>query len=96
VKVYNIMKILTADLEDNRFPMSFTRVSRILKKLPDAANPKSAMLITMKERWFHWLMEKTLVSRTSKAREERERRKTAGKIIGFSRHVLSGGQKERR
>jgi hypothetical protein len=49
----------------------------MLKKVPLAANPKRAMLITRKERWFHWLTEKTRASRTSKARVEPETRKTA-------------------
>ncbi|MFQ5485959.1 MAG: hypothetical protein ACE5DO_11595 [Desulfobacterales bacterium] len=84
-----MMKIFSAGLEDKRFPASSILVLRILKKLPDAAKPKSAMLMTMKERWFHWLMEKTLVSSTSKDREERERRKIAAKIISFAGRVLS-------
>jgi hypothetical protein len=53
----------------------------MLKKVPLAANPKSAMLMTMKDRWFHWLMEKTLVRSTSKARDESDKKKTAVSII---------------
>jgi len=40
-----------------------------------AANPKSAMLITMNDKWFHWLMEKIRARSTSKARAENETRK---------------------
>jgi hypothetical protein len=49
--------------------------------VPLAANPKSAMLMTMNDRWFHWLMEKTLVRSTSKARAESDKKKTAVSII---------------
>ncbi len=53
----------------------------MLRNVPLAANPKRAMLITIKERWFHWLMEKTLVRSTSKAREEKHSKNTALRII---------------
>jgi hypothetical protein len=35
----------------------------------------------MKDRWFHWLMEKTRVRRTSKARDESDNKKTAVSIM---------------
>ena len=53
----------------------------MLKNVPLAANPKRAMLITIKERWFHWLMENTLVRSTSYAREEKHSKKTALRIM---------------
>ena len=52
----------------------------MLKKVPLAANPNRAMLITRKDRWFHWLTEKTRASRTSKASVEADTRKTAVSI----------------
>jgi len=53
----------------------------MLRNVPLAANPKRAMLITIKERWFHWLMENTLVRSTSYAREEKHSKKTALRIM---------------
>ena len=54
----------------------------IFKHVPPAANPKSVTLMTMKDRWFHWLMEKTLTRRISKDRAESDNRNTAARIIG--------------
>jgi hypothetical protein len=83
VTVYRIMKNATEPFEENRFSHPFFRVSKILNKVPLAANPKSAILMTIKERWFHWLMENTLIRSTSKVIEESDRKKTAKKIIGY-------------
>jgi hypothetical protein len=55
----------------------------MLRNVPLAANPKRAMLITIKERWFHWPMENTLVRSTSYAREEKQSKKTALRIIDY-------------
>jgi hypothetical protein len=55
----------------------------IFKNVPPAANPKSVMLMTMKDRWFHWLMEKTLTRSISKARAESDNRNTAVSIMEF-------------
>ena len=72
----------------------------MLRKVPLAANPNSAMLMTMKERWFHWLMEKTRVRSISNEMAESESRKTATKIM--ANHLFSPGrgrswaQRERR
>jgi hypothetical protein len=49
--------------------------------VPLAPNPKRAMLITMNDRWFHCPMENTRVSKTSKARVEKDTRKMAVKSI---------------
>ena len=57
------------------------RISTMLRNVPLAPNPKSAMLITINERWFHWLMENTRVSKTSKARVARDTKKMAARII---------------
>jgi hypothetical protein len=54
----------------------------IFKNVPPAANPKSVILMTMKDRWFHWLMEKTLTRSISKDRAESDNRNTAVSIIG--------------
>jgi len=53
----------------------------MLRNVPLAANPKRAMLITIKERWFHWLMENTLVRSTSKVRDEKDNKNTALRIM---------------
>jgi hypothetical protein len=58
----------------------------MLKKVPLAPNPKSAMLITINDRWFHCAMENTRVSKTSKARVERDTRKMEiRRIVGMDR-----------
>jgi len=57
------------------------RVSRMLKKVPLAAKPKRATLMTMKDKWFHWLTENTRVRSTSIAREDSDNKKTALKIM---------------
>jgi hypothetical protein len=44
---------MTGVFVDNLCSHPFWRVSSILKNVPLAANPNSAMLITIKERWFH-------------------------------------------
>ena len=41
------------------------RVSTRFNTLPLAAKPNSTMLMTIKERWFHWEKEKKRASRTS-------------------------------
>jgi hypothetical protein len=56
----------------------------MLKSARLAANPNRAMLITRKERWFHWLTANTRASRTSKASVEPETRKTAVSIGSYS------------
>jgi len=62
------------------------RMSTMLKNVPLAPNPKSAMLITMNDRWFQCPMENTRVSKTSKARVEKDTRKMAVKgIVGIER-----------
>ena len=78
-----MMKILIGPLEENLLSQPFLRVSIIFKKVPLAANPKRAMLMTMKDRWFHWLMAKTLVRSTSKARDESDSKKTAVSIMEY-------------
>jgi hypothetical protein len=55
----------------------------MFRKVPPAANPKSVILMTMKDRWFHWLMEKTLARRTSKARDDSDSKKTVAGIMGY-------------
>lgn len=77
------MRVLIDWFVESRFPQPVFRVSIIFKKVPLAANPKSATLMTIKDRWFHWLMEKTLVRSTSKARAESDTKKTAKNIMGF-------------
>ena len=77
------MKILTGLLAESLFSQPFLRVSIMFNKVPLAANPKRAMLMTIKDRWFHWLMEKTLVRSTSKARAERDNKKTAVNIMEY-------------
>jgi hypothetical protein len=37
----------------------------------------------MKDRWFHWLMEKTLARRTSKARADSDNKNTAVGIMRY-------------
>jgi len=48
--VKRMMKIETTWREESRFSHPFLRASSILKNVPLAANPKRAILITMKER----------------------------------------------
>ena len=61
-------------------------MSTMHKNVPLAANPKSAMLITMKDRWFHCPMENTRVSKTSKASVEKDTKKMALRsIVGMDR-----------
>ena len=59
----------------------FLRISIMLKNVPLAPNPKRAILITMNDRWFHCPMENTRVSKTSKARLERDTKKMALRSI---------------
>jgi hypothetical protein len=54
----------------------------MFRKVPLAANPKRAILMTIKERWFHCVIEKTLVRSTSKVSAESDSRKTAINIMG--------------
>ena len=68
---------------DSRADPFLSRLSSMLRKLPLAANPNSAILITINERGFHCPIENTRVSRTSKARVLRETRKMAGSSIGL-------------
>jgi hypothetical protein len=42
----------------------------------------------MKDRWFHWLMEKTRARRTSNARDESDNKKTAVNIMGSITDLL--------
>ena len=86
---YRVMEIVTELLEENCFPRPFVRVSIMLKNVPLAANPKRAILITIKERWFHWQMEKTLVKSISKAMEDNDSKKTA--LIIMNRLLLRHG-----
>ena len=92
---YRVMEIVTELLEENCFPTPFVRVSSMLKNVPLAANPKRAILITIKERWFHWQMEKTLVKSISKAMEDNDNKKTALIIMNrlLLRHSLSWEQR---
>jgi hypothetical protein len=55
----------------------------MFRKVPPAANPKSVILMTMKDRWFHWLMEKTLARRTSKVRADNDSKNTAASIMRY-------------
>ena len=55
----------------------------IFKNVPPAANPKRVMLMTMKDKWFHWLMEKTLTRSISKDRAESDNKNTAASIMKF-------------
>jgi hypothetical protein len=66
------------------FSHCFFLESRMLRNVPLAANPKRAMLITIKERWFHWLMENTLVRSTSKVRDEKDSKNTALRIMDYN------------
>ena len=50
---------------------------RMLRKAPLAANPNRDMLMIMKARWFHWLMEKNLARRISNMIADIDTRKTA-------------------
>jgi hypothetical protein len=57
-------------------------MSMIFRHVPPAAKPKRVMLMTMKDRWFHWLMEKPLTRSISKDSAESDNRNTAVSIIG--------------
>jgi hypothetical protein len=77
------VNIFTDPVEESFFSQPFIRVSIMFRKVPPAANPKSVILMTMKDRWFHWLMEKTLARRTSKARADNDSKNTAVSIMGY-------------
>jgi hypothetical protein len=73
--------VQTGPEERRRFSQPFLRASTMFKNVPPAANPKSVILMTMKDRWFHWLIEKTLTRRISKDRAESDNKNTAVSII---------------
>jgi hypothetical protein len=52
--------------------------------MPLAVMPKRAMLMTINERWYHWVIEKNRARRTSYRRVERDTRKTRGRISWIS------------
>jgi hypothetical protein len=77
------MNISNGAVAESFFSQPFIRVPIMFRKVPPAANPKSVILMTMKDRWFHWLMEKTLARRTSKARDDSDSKKTVAGIMGY-------------
>ena len=46
--------------KNNGFLTLFTN-----KKVPEAAIPNNAMLITINAKWYHWAMEKNLINEIS-------------------------------
>jgi hypothetical protein len=82
-RVKRMVKIWIFSKEERCFSQFFLRVSIIFKNVPPAANPKSVILMTMKDRWFHWLMEKTLTRSISKDRAESDNRNTAVSNMKF-------------
>ena len=90
--------------EERCVSQTFLRAAAMFTKVPLAANPKRATLITIKERWFHWLIEKTLVRTTSKERAETDNKKTAKSVMAHGSYgavsdlarILSSERKEPR
>ena len=89
-RVKRIVKVWIFSREERCFSQPFLRVSMIFKHVPPAANPKSVMLMTINDRWFHWLMEKALTRSISKDRAESDNRNTAVSIMSVMVKGISG------